>query len=692
MVLSKDVFAMRIILQAEPNRGIEDIVIEEFPFLIGRTESHFSPYEKTLPEHLRKLSRRHARIFLEGDRPYVEDLGSTNGTFWCGERLEDRPTPLRNGDALAFGPFFQYVISLDQPETQPPKAQPVGESTIYMSDPSSFLGMMSSEKKGEKGPRPSGTGETPSRAATPSQGPPSQPGEKKRLFAALMAEFWGRPDVGLRRKWYLLGLIGALLVAGGISAVILSSPERKLKKLMKEHRYAECSAVANDILREDSQNEGVCDIATEALIKAILPDWTTRLRHSRFADARAFLASAAARNRHNPDGLRAIGLLLWVTDLEEFFAERKGDTPLTMFHDEEQVASLMDRWEKERDSNRSLMDQISNYDPSFAVIQRQMHSHLNALKTIETMKVEPTQELKETIESLLGADRPEALVATVEDFRRKYPTIGGIEALEKDLSAYLVLWKAVESQQLLKACELLEAHPFQTKPFVDKVRRIREEVLPSPSVIEAYRMAAEAWSSGAPKRAISIVEPLVDEKWGEVAERKLKHYRQVLQDFAMMEASRDTSDYSSRLLSFYGSLLPGEDEVFLRLIEDDFKKVEKEALRRSQAFFTEAQAKWDNYLKDGRISGLLRLDTKVSEAFRRKAGLLRSAFDAFSSGAGIYRLLDRKLPGTYQSLEKAILDEVRTQRLRLNDLRNVLDPIVSSEKLALLPNPSEEKD
>ena len=683
---------MKVILQAEPNTGTQDIVIEAFPFLIGRGEGRFSQYEEQFPEHLKKLSRRHARIFLEGGRLYVEDLGSTNGTFLGGQRLQDRPMPLSNGDALAFGAFFKYVINIDQPETNLPEGQLVGESTIYMSDASSFLGMLASEKKGEEGAPSSGGKDTSSHTATSSAHPHSQLGDKKRLLAALIAEFRGTPGDGLKRKWYFLGLVGVLLVAGVISAVILSSPERKLKRLMKQERYSECAQVANEILRKDSQNEGVCDIATEALLKGILPDWTAKLKGSRFGEAREFLASAAARNKHNPDGLRAIELLVWVTDLEEFFAGRKGETPVTMFRGEEKVEPLLKRWNKDKNSNCSLLDQMANHHPSFAMIQRQAHSHLNALKTLETMRVEPTEELRAAIQEALEADQPETLAGTIGDFKRKYPKIGGTEVLQEDLAAYVSLWEALESKQLFEILKLLGAYRFKTKPFIDKVAHIRSNVLPSPEVIASYRKASEVWSSGAPKKAISIMEPLINEKWGELAERKLTHYRQVLKDFAAVEGSRDRSGYSALLLSFYGTLIPGEDEVFLKLIKKDFEKVEKEELKKSQALFMDAQANWDSYMKGGKISGLLRLDTKLSEEFRRKAGLLRSAFEAFSSGAGIYGLLNRELPETWKTLEKTILDEVQTQRMRLDDLRNVLDPAVSSEKLKLLPNPSEGKD
>jgi len=48
------------------------------------------------------VSRHHARILVRGEEALVEDLGSKNGTFLSGARI-DRPTPLKDGDALQIG-------------------------------------------------------------------------------------------------------------------------------------------------------------------------------------------------------------------------------------------------------------------------------------------------------------------------------------------------------------------------------------------------------------------------------------------------------------------------------------------------------------------------------------------------------------------------------------------------------------
>jgi DNA-binding winged helix-turn-helix (wHTH) protein len=48
------------------------------------------------------VSRRHARILVEGDRVTLEDLGSKNGTF-VGDRRISAPTLLADGDSFRLG-------------------------------------------------------------------------------------------------------------------------------------------------------------------------------------------------------------------------------------------------------------------------------------------------------------------------------------------------------------------------------------------------------------------------------------------------------------------------------------------------------------------------------------------------------------------------------------------------------------
>jgi DNA-binding winged helix-turn-helix (wHTH) protein len=50
-----------------------------------------------------EVSRRHARVMVEGTRVTIEDLGSRNGTFVRGRAVE-QATLLADGDEVGFGP------------------------------------------------------------------------------------------------------------------------------------------------------------------------------------------------------------------------------------------------------------------------------------------------------------------------------------------------------------------------------------------------------------------------------------------------------------------------------------------------------------------------------------------------------------------------------------------------------------
>jgi len=67
-----------------------------------------------------EVSRRHARISWQSGNHYIEDLGSTNGTFLNGS-LVTSPQPLRSGDTIGLGQtLFVFQTEADAKPTQPP--------------------------------------------------------------------------------------------------------------------------------------------------------------------------------------------------------------------------------------------------------------------------------------------------------------------------------------------------------------------------------------------------------------------------------------------------------------------------------------------------------------------------------------------------------------------------------------------
>ena len=56
------------------------------------------------------LSKEHARVFLEKGKFYIQDLGSTNGTYVNGNPLGTHPVKLKDNDKISFGEIsFLFV-------------------------------------------------------------------------------------------------------------------------------------------------------------------------------------------------------------------------------------------------------------------------------------------------------------------------------------------------------------------------------------------------------------------------------------------------------------------------------------------------------------------------------------------------------------------------------------------------------
>jgi FHA domain len=80
-------------LQSEPPGRL--VVIDPLPFRVGRVANA----QLILPPDA--ASREHAEILLEGEELRVCDLGSKNGTYVNGTRIQE--SPLHSGDMVQFG-------------------------------------------------------------------------------------------------------------------------------------------------------------------------------------------------------------------------------------------------------------------------------------------------------------------------------------------------------------------------------------------------------------------------------------------------------------------------------------------------------------------------------------------------------------------------------------------------------------
>jgi pSer/pThr/pTyr-binding forkhead associated (FHA) protein len=103
---------LRLIVTHGPNLGHE-YLLEGEDITIGRSTNN----SIVLPSP--EISRRHAHLWLDGEFMFVEDLGSTNGTFVNNARLYNQ-VKLYDGDEIQVGDSFRLLFTSPGGAARPP--------------------------------------------------------------------------------------------------------------------------------------------------------------------------------------------------------------------------------------------------------------------------------------------------------------------------------------------------------------------------------------------------------------------------------------------------------------------------------------------------------------------------------------------------------------------------------------------
>jgi hypothetical protein len=97
-------------------QGGEFPIVPEKQIVVGRS----SDLDMVLVEDM--VSRKHAKIAMQSDQIWIEDLGSTNGTFVNGEKI--KRARLKEGDRVLIGTsILKLIASEGQNENPDPKVQ-----------------------------------------------------------------------------------------------------------------------------------------------------------------------------------------------------------------------------------------------------------------------------------------------------------------------------------------------------------------------------------------------------------------------------------------------------------------------------------------------------------------------------------------------------------------------------------------
>ncbi|MDY6947843.1 MAG: FHA domain-containing protein [Pseudomonadota bacterium] len=722
--------AIRLTLvPADPPSGLDTVAIHSFPFLVSRNEGEFEHYRERFPAAWRRLSRRHAVIALKSGRVNVEDLGSSNGTQVSGVKLDERARELSDGDIICFGdPLFSYEVHLEklheptqfagtllgrseralatdtaqepavlhepeQPEAKkesPLAQEPAGASrTRFVSSADSFLNVFCADDELAEG-----TDAQKSSARTLEMEQLKVPATRLGRLRKLVGQSWralgGGDSVDRRVAWGAAGLLGVIATAAVITHLV-GLDRREIKALLDDGRYSQSARAANSYLQRNDDDLEATAWAEEALTRAIVPTWVDYMEHGRFAEAAQFLATQRDTHPAIPRGLQMIDTLAWAGKVAAHMADRGGVSgPIVLFRHEAPIRALVDEWGVNSFRRQQILDQILTREPEFEPVHARIFSSLTSLRSDNALYVKAIEELKSSLEAALQRDDRPAVGKLISDFGSGYPRITGVDALREDLARYDTLSQLVRQKELLQLVHLRRNAQFRTPVFAEYVDGWLAKQLPPAEVITRYSEAAAAWQAGKHDEAIATLQSVQAAPWGDVATRQIARYQKIGADYSELQASKGGAEYYDRLLVLWSSLRPEEDAHLIRMLEPDFRAQRDQLLPRLDRSLARVRTYWREYQSSGGISGVTRVEERVSPRFSNQAKRLSSAYREISSGARTYQLLQVTPAAEWQTLQHEVVDEVQRQRRWLQDLNIVLAPALLHAKLALLPDLSEQ--
>lgn len=366
-------------------RGLQPIVIAEFPFLISKADDAFARYQDSFPHQVNYLSRRHAHIFLKNGQPFIEDLGSTNGTFVDGVRLDEHAVALSEGNIVAFGGHhFVYRLSAqwDDPTIDPTvtrlavAAAPAVDTdkTTFVAAADSFLDIFCVDRPAA--PEPNETAE-PVAAADAA---PARPTGKTAAFIAELRSAIGGAEAGKKpaMRIGLAALASVLIIA--MALYYEGAPERDAQQLLASGEYAKAAAVATEGLARDPDNAVLRNLATQAQLKANVPAWGALLKARQYARAAALVGAMRQASRQNAELQTLVNELAWIGAVEQFVNARGGaELASASAADSARIKLILKQWDEETEQHQRAFSTISSYVPEFRDTYALALSHVRKL-------------------------------------------------------------------------------------------------------------------------------------------------------------------------------------------------------------------------------------------------------------------------------------------------------------------------
>jgi pSer/pThr/pTyr-binding forkhead associated (FHA) protein len=672
---------------------LEPIVVSSFPFLFDKSSEVFDRHKGELRDVLSYMSRHHAHIFLRNDELYVEDLGSTNGTYVSGRKLDERARLLKDGDTIALGSDrLVYAVHLlrsaESGATQVPSGIEAVDNptrTIFVDSPTSFLDVYFVGDRRDGHEAEQSSSENGSGTPASGKGAGGGPG----LLTELSRSFFGGAVFGRTARRALAG--GVVAAAAVVGLWYWQGREvRAIEAAMAREDYAQAVVLAQSYLAERPDSPAIRELATRGAVLLWVPTWMSQLREKQHDGAAATVDDAVEAVRGNPEALTAMELLGWSTDVRALLSGGPaGDDINALIERARGVSNLLDWWQGNSWSHARTLDRIAAAMPEFQDAREQIYSDVRQLRS-EALDYRPLIELNQRLSDALKANELNRAGRLISEFIDAHPQFPDSVALAQDLARLQRLNAHIEAERWLDGYRQLQGEAFTTAPFADYGNELGERLLPDAATIARLEDVKRLWHEGEMEGALAQLETLSRGRWANIGGDLEQRYRRLLAGYQSLQISRGEQDYAESLFAYYGTLRESEDGFLLAQLEQEFLDHADAAVRRSGAYLDEAEAAWLSYQRGGGIQPEHRMQERVSADFSALAGALKQAVGALRRCQRIHRQVSRTLPPGWAELEEQVSREVAFQRGQLQSLA-FHEPAVQRRMLSLLPEPLREE-
>lgn len=665
---------------------LEPIVVSSFPFLLDKNAEPFARHKQDLQDVLAYMSRHHAHIFLRDGELFIEDLGSTNGTFVSGRKLDERARQLKDGDTVALGSdrlvySVHLLRDLEAGTTQMPSGIEAVDNptrTIFVDSATSFLDVyFVGHRDGAEAEADSSSNGADAAAGKPANG--SGP-----LLMQLRRTLFDAPLLGPAARRVL---VGALVIAFAVAGVWYwqGRDVRLIEGAMAQGDYRAAVMLARRSLEAQPDDPEIRELATRSAVRLWVPDWMRDVEEGRYPRAAAAARAAAGAVGDNDDAVRMMQLLDWAARARALLAAgaAAGDIG-SLMNRAEQVSALLDWWQADSWTHSRTLDGITAVLPEFRDAREQVYSDVRRLRS-EGLDYRPLIDLDRELDAAFAAEDLPRARRVVETFVDEHPRFADRDALLEDVDRLQRLTERIESERWLAALRLLAEDPFRTAPFTRRARTLAERGLPDQEALALLEAAAARWQRGELEAAITELEALTTGRWRGFGQAQLDRYRTLLDGYRALRAARGSADYPTALFEFYGRLRESEDGFLLAELEQEFRDHADRALEQAAVYFDKAQADWSVYRQGGGIQPEHRLQERVSAEFAALAARLTQAVEALHRCERIHRQVDRPMSPEAAALAEAMQREVSFQRGQVANLA-FHEPEVRQRMLGLLPD------